>query len=733
MFRILSLSIGINILLIGSVFSQNSAPTLQAGLSGVTFTKGDLDTEVIAKLIAEKQEELKIQLIKSMLLSDLEKAGGVVSAYANDLLNVVLSGSSPEIKTRNIVENTVNIAVVLAFVNHYVGAMGDVERANINKLAISMGYVLPSDYKDIEPPASLVELIQNPYFNNTSFELDIKDGKVRDSKYNNEALLMLAAYLIDITAVALEENEVLKERGLFQFAESTWYNSENLYLKLGKPDANFSQISYLKNYVSVKNTVEDLQNLQKQLKNKQGKLRISNNDDSLLVVQIDSLMKKELDLRVKINDSLKLKKKQLEKGRSFYAKQVHDDIVKYVEAYVKAFGVFDFIYRNELDIKRIDTVFANALDSLASEIEASDKVPDIDMNNLNIENYLKLVKHLRIILAKIPEQDRDEFESFFSEMEVYLIKKKLDGEHSIKKLEQVYLVGNKLLPVVQKMVVLAGDTTSIEKIFQHLELSLVSSSINDLISELKLTPKQSDEFKSFYELFGAIQNLDDIDSYEKFLKSFYLTLDVFADGKLKSTLETIINLTGDHMEFVKTDSADYVNVDVEGIIVSLSDMNYDRFRWLKFYLTVGGNTMHFLKEDQTQGENKVDNFQYFGEKIGVKIKLYDWAYLRSFSSGETFSYWGYSYIRKAPASKPVVSDVHLLAYGSGLLYNIAGTSSNTSIDNALWGVGLGVSFNNGLDFNISRGHLFAVSDSKPFWNIGFDIRFTEYIKALSKK
>lgn len=747
------------------LYSQSTSPTLQAGLSGITFEKGDLDAELIAKLIAEKQDEIKVRLIQTMLLDDLEDAGGLISAYVNDLLNIVLSGSKPQVQTKNILESTVNVAVVLAFVNHYVGIVDGKERANLNKFAMSLGYVLPRNYKDIPPPSSLVDMIKNPIYSESSYEISESETRVAASKLENKVLTQLAAYLIDLTAESLQNNEVLKERGLFRFIDSDWYNSESLYRNLEPRSSDFSERLFFESYILIGRKVDTLNTLKEKIIDTESKVRyflelqeqtkeikikkVTDNDldaiskiDTelknleLQISKLDSTIQSDENSVTKLTEYIKTNlhnnDSNIKKGVNVYAQEVYQDIQKYVNAYVDAFGVFDFIYRNGLQISSIDTLLSAQLDSLANSLGSLNPDINIDISRIEIANYQKLVNHLKKQLKEIPEKYVAEFSPFFAEVENLLIKSTTETGGTLKNHEQIFLIGKKLLPVARTIVTLSGDTSSVELVLRKAELQLVANAVDSLSVKLGLSKKDSDSFMAFYKLFGSIQNLDDIQSYEQFFKSFYLTLDVFVDGKLKSVLQKVVGLTNDHIELVKTDSADYVNVDVQGVLASLSEMKYNRWRPFSLYLTVGGNFMWFPGDGQQVQENNISGFQYFGEKIGLKIKLKDNAYLNSFSKGEVFNYYGRKYIRKVPPKQPVVSDYHFLLYASGLLYNLAGTSSENSINSTMVGAGFGLSFFNGLDFNVSAGMPVGISNPKLFINAGFEIRFMEYIQALGK-
>ena len=80
--------------------------------------------------------------------------------------------------------------------------------------------------------------------------------------------------------------------------------------------------------------------------------------------------------------------------------------------------------------------------------------------------------------------------------------------------------------------------------------------------------------------------------------------------------------------------------------------------------------------------------------------------------------------------------MHLMVYGSGLLYNLVDLKSNDDWNQAVVGTGIGVTFFNGLSANIGVAVPFTDNNFKSenaYLNIGFDIPIIEYIGALSKK
>lgn len=192
-------------------------------------------------------------------------------------------------------------------------------------------------------------------------------------------------------------------------------------------------------------------------------------------------------------------------------------------------------------------------------------------------------------------------------------------------------------------------------------------------------------------------------------------------------------------------------IDVEAIILAFEDKFYaanissirNHKIGLKPFFTIGLNYGYFVNQNNSlildDASKNLTQIALAGEKFGLKFIFADIKYKRSHSPLEWYKYRG-SYTRwKNPVAKPLINNVYGMIYGSGLLYNIVDIKSEANFKYAITGVGLGLEFFNGLDFNLGfvmpiiPKNTFGEMLDKGFINIGFDIPIFEYIKAVKDK
>jgi hypothetical protein len=227
---------------------EHHAPTLQVGLDGINFSKGSLDTEIIARIIAAKQNEIKIKIIQNSFLNNIYGSGGTIYNYADNIIKGVVQEADVDVRTRKIMESTVNLVFVHAFADFYLKNI--TEDATIKKDSTNL--------KDVQNLAAGYELEFLKSFKNglkyrklldENFKYKKKCScyNINDERFNkklngneiedkNDNLNQFIALIIDISSEVIRSNEKLRDLGLMRISYSTNYDYLNLY----KQQQNYS-------------------------------------------------------------------------------------------------------------------------------------------------------------------------------------------------------------------------------------------------------------------------------------------------------------------------------------------------------------------------------------------------------------------------------------------------------------------------------------------------------------
>ena len=267
---------------------------------------------------------------------------------------------------------------------------------------------------------------------------------------------------------------------------------------------------------------------------------------------------------------------------------------------------------------------------------------------------------------------------------------------------------------------------------------------------------------SSYEVFNLIQS-DEFDlndlrevsktNIENLFNLFSFSLSEFEQqvgqnsflakiGKLISKYVIYISYKDDPEMVFKS-----FKIDVESIILSFENEFFDKgitslkdYRiGIKPFFIIGMNYGTFANNNTTilnSDGNNISQISFVGEKIGLKFVLADFDYTHSHKPLEWYKYRGTYRRWKGPVSDPLISNVYLSIYGSGILYNVVDLKSEENFDFGLIGIGAGVTFFNNLEFNISYSVPIidkGFSYDNAFINLGFDIPIFEYIGALRNK
>lgn len=319
---------------------------------------------------------------------------------------------------------------------------------------------------------------------------------------------------------------------------------------------------------------------------------------------------------------------------------------------------------------------------------------------------------------------------------------------------------------------------SLRKLRKVAEVGALLDTWIDYDSLIKIGNRSSNDtfsgpdFSKFALLLDVINNYDQAEYYDMLIKFIGTFGNVYSD---KWAEKIVGNFSRAYDKYTALDvENNTLDFDVESMAVDIYETyaqnNSSRF---SAYFTVGVNygissdpyrtfQNDYIQSAPTREEiaaryaatykeefKPIYSVNYVSEKIGVKYKVIDRVRRYSFgppSDTVMFKFSGQNKNRKpflpkfrrwaresAPKNKPLMTDVHLILYGSGILYNINHLNSESRFNKASYGLAAGVSFFNGIDFNIGYSTVFGDKIKYGFTNIGFDISISEYLAALRKK
>lgn len=771
-----------------TVKAQGEAPSLQAGLNGITFSKGNLDAALIAEIIAEKQRELKTRLIKEMLLESLGVNNGLFYAYIDNTIDIIANEKDEKTRVRNLLENTVNLAFVTLYADYYLSTAteGSIQLHNLRKLAQQCNV----DTNLMEPNISLRKLAKFK-FDNTSYRYYRADQLSDEAKNMNTFI----GVLLDVTAEAVRSNQKLRTLGLMRTSYfqnqsktdaykkfSNAYDNKGLGTLTQNDSAFFALYTKLNAAINNNLTNKTIKELLTQYKDSNyvatsaTKTRIDNvystikNDFTSLVYMVNTdtayaKIKNEYDFN--FTTSLKYSDNPFDSlFNSVYG--VNPSIINNTGNYAvwsDLYHILDIKYKFDILSKIInqksyaDAVlddesenlnlllkYVGIIKTLASKGNNIESIWNVLEENYNcgndsisvitqIENLLDSARKSIGNVATIAKTDIDAFTT----VNGFLNKLKLAETNSYQYLAEYE---NEVKPALLQLSKYSQQYLTVQDLM-FTRLFCFAHQAKDELNTLGLNLDNS-----FINSFSHIDEFDQPETYQNYLNQLADLGDIFSSEKMRNTINIVSSFVRSYLT-VSQDTANRftVNIDAEGFITSLQKLNYNKFSPWGLHFTVGTNTAAFNRPLTLGDGSTINNYSFVGEKIGVKFKLYDNQYLKSFSRGETYTYWRYgipflgktTFVRNAPPSEPILSNVHLLAYGSGVLYNLANTGTTKDFNSPLVGAGIGLTFFNGLDINASIGT--AVVSNKPFldksvpfyFNLGMDIQFVEYIDRLNQK
>ncbi|MDN5286560.1 MAG: hypothetical protein JWR38_2834 [Mucilaginibacter sp.] len=332
---------------------------------------------------------------------------------------------------------------------------------------------------------------------------------------------------------------------------------------------------------------------------------------------------------------------------------------------------------------------------------------------------------------------------------------------------------------------LATATTTLLSTYGDLSASDLQAKINELISKFdgsipadqKFTLNSAyntikdnyDQYKPLYTFYTQLQKSDFKDftlTQDQYYALKAITLDFlklvrhqFKNDVVGSVLDFLIENTIVEYNSNSTNNPipektatindkGYIYIDIDALVSAIEQHfapSDKKAVYVSVFFSLGTNQASFLNKNSLATDNNgnpksLGNLYYASEKIGIKYKFWNWRYTHSFQPGENFNYYNKpgtyprSWLR--PQQQPTISDVYIMFYGSGLLYNLVNLKSEDKFNYAIAGAGLGITFFNGLSLNVGLACPYTDKRFKgenTFVNFGIDIPIIDYIAALAKK
>ena len=685
---------------------EHHAPTLQVGLDGINFSKGSLDPEIIARIIAAKQNEIKIKIIQNSFLNNIYGSGGTIYNYADNIIKGVVQEADVDVRTRKIMESTVNLVFVHAFADFYLKNI--TEDATIKKDSTKLKNVqnLAAGYeleflKSFKNGLKYRKLLDENFkykkkcscynINDERFNKKLNGNEIEDK---NDNLNQFIALIIDISSEVIKNNEILRDLGLMRISYSTNYDYLNLY----KQQQNYSLFG--KRKIKPKNPLKKVKSIGNSLfkpENKEKSKKVYENMKKILEKYTSYIGA----LRF-INESKNFKSNSI----SLKFNLTNNDR--------NPQGTHSF---SKINIQKI-------IEQLTEEFKSVSK------NKYVKENYLK---DLETAIVKLNASL-----NYINKAEDYLLNKEIDKDDRLLMIsDMLYSLKMEVIPNIEYSIKFAPELINTRDAVTDLSKEIYTQ----LISQVKFLENLTNDTEPFINLVSKLYEFDKSKTFSEYISLITLLDEIFQTGKFKTALSTINTFVKDYTK-ITTDELgnETLFFNIESFLVKLDRLQSDKIRRFQFHFTVGMNTTFFLNREIDLGDGQqIGNFSHFSEKIGLKFLLINKGDWLPKSPGESYGSFGFEYVKTSPPKEPLISNVHLLLYGSGILYNVINSSTNKEFNYPMVGLGTGVTFYNALDFNVSVGMPllekggFNEMKNNLFLNFGFDFQITEYLKEVGKK
>ena len=343
--------------------------------------------------------------------------------------------------------------------------------------------------------------------------------------------------------------------------------------------------------------------------------------------------------------------------------------------------------------------------------------------------------------------------------QLYLKSKQIASKENLNIDDLIYLENN-ALPALVELKIIVNDSASdknLEKIINATNAAIALSKYLEVDEEL-LSLQINEDIVSFLNFLGRINELDNASTFAYVIQILDETHNFIENTYLKYyqnevAFETWFNaldntekkrvMKFEHYQAFKSlynkllnniekytiidEEKDIIEIDLVSFLESFVESfeNSGEKRNFGLYFTVGISQNIFLNDNVP---SELETIGFASEKIGVRYTLFhnEIDKPKNLADKPIQSY-------EFDKQSPFLNEIYLIGYGSGLLYEIADLTTDSSFDAPHVGTGVGFRFFNSLDINATIGFPFF-PDRKfgeaPFVGISFDVPIGEYLSAI---
>ncbi|MEL6560055.1 MAG: hypothetical protein AAFQ94_17835 [Bacteroidota bacterium] len=757
-----------------SVYCQTPvSPNLTIGASKVLLDKGELDAQLIAEIIATKQDEVRTELAQRLILRNLRNSNIAVQNFAGDSFNLLFSKASPETKKKELLKNAAELALVIGFSEFYLVDINN----RLNRVFTKLEDYRIED-KKLSKDINIVEfnfLLEylrrldqstqikfcNKFFNKFDFDsatfsnfkklVEAEEKSYKKLKTKDAKTAFKQNFYDNLTI----ENKI--------YFSLSYYNILNVFDEVPltpRPKVKSTEKEDERSFVSAignfdvpadNNFLPKPINLQQFKNNYRFSKLITANGISLELLQSQKLAREDKKGGFTSPNHLLIGMvynvlSQNERVRQFGFFQRKNDENTGNSVYLSKGGSIKKYFSPEENIIR------DKVDKLLNYYELIQRVSDIiQRTDIKLENIfdkgqildekpkkltrllIDVVEELKTIQLKEKEKLTSEQKEIIEKFLVNISKISIQKEDPKTLNDYINYLQNEIFPFftilnIENSGVFEKVVSKIDETKEGLEAFGVFITIEKLVGidqfDLSKVEEKIIKFQPYLSLLGYLSNLDNAVTYDKIFKFIADLGEIFVDKKAGRVLNSLVNFMD---KYARIDNEqNKITFDLEGVAQDLYSQYQQNSRSrFSFSFTVGVNTatpwftsendLNFLAPDNT---TQISNASFVSEKLGIKYKLVD---------------WNRRYVNGLSNTKPVVNNLHLITYASGLLYQIEALNTENNFDITSLGLGVGVTFFNNLDFNISYAGQINDWFDNNYLNIGFDIQITEYLSALSKR